>query len=690
MFTGSPFTPHSSPIITMDKQHIVVLDIPATLESLDQDAQSKLELPAKPPVDLDSDDTLSISPTLHADPGKLSYWNTFLFRFCVGVLIFGLPGCALVALDVRRLPNLDLTLTFAQLEELGQFKIGAHMVRWSFFLSVVCASSIFVWNFLPLMPAFVVVFITRTYGFCSERMRERLRAIPESQFAIWWAATMILADVFFTILFCQFSYVPMWQNWLNILAFLTVFAAVLLCQRIAIMFLAIDFHRHSYRDRIHESKKSIRAVDNLRHAVTVFGLKNVFDLLPGENSMHKRTRNSDGNAFWKLFKSGGGEMHSEPSLPSDADVHIVNSATDEKEPTITRRKETIKSELSRKNTLNMDHDSATMKRGLNIGGKPQMISFDLLSERNGAEFANNLFMALRDSSGLISSSAFYPYFDTVAEAEKAFEIFDTDGNGTLEHRELTRSILLIYRERRNLMKSLGDLSQALGRLERVFYIFSLLISMLFSLPIFGISLTAILPFTSLMVALSFVFGSSAANLFNCIIFLFAHHPFDTGDRIIIEGQTFVVDELNLLNTIMTRNDGQKIYVPNNILSTKLIQNIRRSGNQSEGIDFHVSFSTTDEQLDNLSNRIQEFVGLNSRDFMSANMFILSMDTTKHIAGQFWLDYKGNWQNNSRRLQNRNRFYRYLRNVMNELHIQCELPALQVRVGSAMPTEKKDV
>ena len=65
---------------------------------------------------------------------------------------------------------------------------------------------------------------------------------------------------------------------------------------------------------------------------------------------------------------------------------------------------------------------------------------------------------------------------------------------------------MIYKEKRDLFSSLNDLSHALGHLNWALYGFSAFVTLLISLPIYGISLNAILPFTSFFLALSFVFG----------------------------------------------------------------------------------------------------------------------------------------------------------------------------------------
>lgn len=51
----------------------------------------------------------------------------------------------------------------------------------------------------------------------------------------------------------------------------------------------------------------------------------------------------------------------------------------------------------------------------------------------------------------------------------------------------------------------------------------------------------------------FVFGNMAKTLFEAIVFIFVMHPFDVGDRIEIDGNQMIVEEMNILSTVFLRS-----------------------------------------------------------------------------------------------------------------------------------------
>lgn len=70
------------------------------------------------------------------------------------------------------------------------------------------------------------------------------------------------------------------------------------------------------------------------------------------------------------------------------------------------------------------------------------------------------------------------------------------------------------------------------------------------LLIFGIETSKLLLFfTSVFIPSVFIFGNSARTTFEALLFLFVVHPFDVGDRVVIDGQRMVVEVITYAHPI---------------------------------------------------------------------------------------------------------------------------------------------
>ncbi|RUS24682.1 hypothetical protein BC938DRAFT_473237, partial [Jimgerdemannia flammicorona] len=142
------------------------------------------------------------------------------------------------------------------------------------------------------------------------------------------------------------------------------------------------------------------------------------------------------------------------------------------------------------------------------------------AKRLAKKIFNNLLPTNATRDYLLVSDL-YPFFDTHGEAQKAFAIFDMDMNNEMTKQELKQGVVRIYRERKNLATSLRDLSQAAGKLDTIFLTMFALIWIIICCAVFSLNvLSELIPLWTLFLALSFVFGSSAKDLFESIIFVF--------------------------------------------------------------------------------------------------------------------------------------------------------------------------
>jgi hypothetical protein len=340
------------------------------------------------------------------------------------------------------------------------------------------------------------------------------------------------------------------------------FSVVLLAQRIFVQKIATDFHKVAYRERIKESKKCLKILEKLKKSMARSGLAGLFDTDPNANTFDDDTdydmsdRDNvpkSASFFQKIFKKKEKEevvIELEAPIPSP----VQRSNSNPNRQASTRKRELPREESSNKSFVPF----------LSIGTrkkKPGWTSH-LSSDQYAFELSQKLFRSLHDSqTGLIYLTNLDKYFDTPEQAAEAFGLFDKDGNGSITISELRWTIVKIYREKRHLQESMIDLSHALGNLNQILYVISLLTAVLLSLPIYGISINAVLPFTSILVALSFIFGGSAKSTFDCIVFLFVTHPFDTGDRVLIDDKAYIVEEMSILNTLFIM-DGKRTYFPN--------------------------------------------------------------------------------------------------------------------------------
>lgn len=69
--------------------------------------------------------------------------------------------------------------------------------------------------------------------------------------------------------------------------------------------------------------------------------------------------------------------------------------------------------------------------------------------------------------------------------------------------------------------------------------------------------------------LSWLIGSSLAEVLTSIIFLFVKHPYDVGDRVTVEDETYTVKEIRLLSTIFLDGNTCHVQAPNTVLNEKV-------------------------------------------------------------------------------------------------------------------------
>jgi len=94
----------------------------------------------------------------------------------------------------------------------------------------------------------------------------------------------------------------------------------------------------------------------------------------------------------------------------------------------------------------------------------------------------------------------------------------------------------VYLERKSLALSLNDTKTAIDELNKLASGILLIVIIIIWLLLMGFMTTQVLVFiSSQLLLVVFMFGNTAKTVFEAIIFVFIMHPYDVGDRCVIDG-----------------------------------------------------------------------------------------------------------------------------------------------------------
>ncbi|KAJ9074526.1 hypothetical protein DSO57_1005549 [Entomophthora muscae] len=611
-------------------------DSKAEVEMQQKNDSQAIELVMSPDGSDEELEELEEIGSTHAVP-----WLPYLLKHLI-IMILGGGVLAVPIIVMTTTGRVDFVKAIHQNDPAGADHEAYRAVRFFSWASAMVFIVTFVSFIVSILPRFVI-HVTRILSI------GKLELVK--QYLEFYTALVTTIKVAFSVaisfgLWCfSFPHSVEWdpsvhaQDWsmvfFRILLCLVILVSFITLEKIFLQLIAVRFHRTAYRQRLGEANYATFVLDSLNKARR-----------RGTQPPAKRNDDANNTRISFVASKGMQELGSSVRNMSSNNVKPKTAYT------------SIYNNLN-KNVFDRRYDDNT----------------DLHSRNEAQKLARKLFASLQGHRNYLKVQDFYPLFSTQDEANKAFEYFDKDGNGDISRREMREQIMKIYKERKDLTLALRDTSQAVGKLDSILLIIFVIISGFTSSVVFGKDLYAtLIPFGTFFLGLSFIFGDSAKELFQSIIFLFVMHPYDAGDRVYIESDNLLVEKVGLLGTKFTHINGQSTYIPHMILMKKIIYNIRRSTSQAEQIDFQIDFDTPKEKIFALKERINQYLfEEESRDFYSEILMGLSeiIDSNK-LNMFFWLEYKGNWQNGGKRWARKTRFMIALREICKDLDMQYSL------------------
>ncbi|KAH7282114.1 hypothetical protein KP509_35G012600 [Ceratopteris richardii] len=281
----------------------------------------------------------------------------------------------------------------------------------------------------------------------------------------------------------------------------------------------------------------------------------------------------------------------------------------------------------------------------------------------------------------------FMYFLPEEHLARAFAMFETTENGEITKDSFIKWVVNVYTERRALCLTLNDNKTVVEKLHRLLNVVLIMILIPVFVLIFGVETPKILVFfTSIILPSVFMFGNSAKNLFESLIFLFVIHPFDVGDRIVVDGQTMLVEEMNILNTILLSPINEKVYYPNFLLCTKPISNYHRSPDMGDSIEFQIHMLTPLEKITELKDRIQKHIeGLPQYFYPEFRVLCKDIEDSTKMKMAIYFRHHLNYQEGGERFLRRSNLLIFLRQQLEDLQIGYRLPKQEIIV-TGIPLE----
>ncbi|KAF8161100.1 hypothetical protein B0H34DRAFT_839898 [Crassisporium funariophilum] len=500
---------------------------------------------------------------------------------------------------------------------------GVRLIWWSIWLSVVWGG----WWAALAAALTIPVIVRATVG---------VVAVSTRRYIEWMQALHRYIALFFWTLAVWISFGPLIDNRqknagdksvhavdlvAKILFAFFLCAAVLLFEKFAIQWIAGKFHERSYAERIADQKFAVKSLVALyRNSIDVPGRTDTLQTGGAKASMVNPKR------IFKKLREG---------------VRFATTTT----ATVFGN---VASEIAGSSVLQPNSPQAIIKTSLESANKSR-----LLARRLFYSFAKN-------GSEYLFVEDIERFFATKDEAALVFALFDKDSNGDASREEVEMACLEFHREQLSIENSMRDLDSAVGRLDNILMtVYVIVAALIIAVALVRINLTCSSGSEGLILCLSWLIGGSLQEVLTSIIFLFIKHPFDVGDRVCLNKETYTVKEIRLLSTVFLDSSSALVQAPNSQLNALM----------SETFVFDVSYSTTFEDLEHLRERMLAFVITERRDYQPVfDVTVKDFPEQTKMTLSADIKYKSNFQQGALKAKRRNKWICALKTVLAEVKI----------------------
>ncbi|XP_028807021.1 mechanosensitive ion channel protein 10 [Neltuma alba] len=268
------------------------------------------------------------------------------------------------------------------------------------------------------------------------------------------------------------------------------------------------------------------------------------------------------------------------------------------------------------------------------------------------------------------------------EVDLIFPLFEGSDSGRIDRKALTKWVVKVYQERKALAHALSDTKTAVKQLNKLVTGVLVILIIILWLILVGIATTKVLVFiSSQLVFATFMFGNTCKNIFEAIVFVFVMHPFDVGDRCVVDGVQLLVEEMNILTTVFLKPDNEKVFYPNSVLATKPISNYYRSPDMGDAIEFSIDFMTPLERIGALKGKIKRYLERNPHHWHANHtVMVKQIENLNTIKMALYVSHTMNFQDYGEKNRRIAELVMELKKIFEELDMRYNLLPQAVHVS----------
>ncbi|XP_047324163.1 mechanosensitive ion channel protein 10-like [Impatiens glandulifera] len=318
---------------------------------------------------------------------------------------------------------------------------------------------------------------------------------------------------------------------------------------------------------------------------------------------------------------------------------------------------------------------STISNGFtDFGGEKQRSDNEITNEMEAIAAAYHIFINVAKPGSKYIEEEDLKRFMIKEEVDAVFPLLEGSEPGRIDRKTLTDWVVKAHQSRKALAHALSDTKTAVKQLNKLLTGMLVVVVTIVWLLLTEIASTKVLLFlSSQLVVAAFIFKNTGKTIFEALIFVFVMHPYDVGDRCVIDGVQMTVEEMNILNTVFLRFDNEKIYYPNSVLAMKPISNFYRSPDMGDSMEFSIDFKTPLEKIGAMKERIKLYLEKNPHHWHPFhNVVVKEIENVNKIKIGFYFNHTMNFQQYGEKLRRKSDLMLEMKNIFEQLNIQYNL------------------